>query len=100
MKSPILYFLLLILKISLNLNLDTNYKYSRLSKTLPEKGLKFILNKKNGTIAFNLSLVLLPVKIDLISEKYGSKKKVLIAFGTSRIKIVFVLPTKVLALYI
>lgn len=64
-KSLILYFILLILRILLNLNLDTGYKCNKFFKTL----LKFVLNKKNGIVTFNLSFMLLPAKIGFILEK-------------------------------
>lgn len=66
MRSTILYFLLLILEISLNLCLDVDHKQDRFTKTLSEEGFKFILNKKNNTIVFNLSFVLLIAEVNLI----------------------------------
>lgn len=69
MKSSILNFLLLVLKIPLDLSPDANYKNSGFSKILPKKSLEFVPNRKNGTATFNLSLVLLPAEVDFISEK-------------------------------
>lgn len=66
-----------------------------------KKGLKFVLSKKDGTIVFNLSLVLLPIKVDPISEKQGCKRDALVARGISCVEIIFVLLTKVInTLYI
>lgn len=64
-----LNFLLLVLRISLDFSLDTGYKGSRFSKTLLKKNLEFVSNKKNGTIAFNLSFVLLQIEVDSVLEK-------------------------------
>ena len=69
MGSPILYFFLLILAIPLDFCLDVGHKRGGFSKTLPEKGLKFIPSRRDGTIVFNLSLVLLPVEVDPVAEE-------------------------------
>lgn len=53
-KSLILYFLLLLLEISLNLGLDTGHKQNKFFEILLKKSLKFILNKKNSIVVFNL----------------------------------------------
>lgn len=68
-ENPILYFLLLVLKILLNFCLDIGYKQVGFSEILLEKNLKFVLNRKNNIIALNLSLVLLQAKIDLVVKK-------------------------------
>ena len=100
MKSSILYFLLLMLGIPLNLGLDAGHKQSRFPKTLSEKRLKFLSHKGSGTVAFNLSFVLLPAEIDLILKEQDCKKDVLGACGIGYIKMVFALSTEVIALYI
>lgn len=99
MKSLILNFFLLMLKISLNLSPNTNYKYSGFSKTLLKKTFKFVLSKKNDIIIFNLSLILMLTKFNLILEKQSYKKDALIAYATDYIKIVLPLSTKIIALY-
>lgn len=68
-EDPILYFLLLVLGILLNLGLDIRHKQDRFSKTLPEKGLKFVPNRKRSTVFLNLGLILLLVKVNLILDK-------------------------------
>lgn len=100
MKSPVLNFFLLILRISLNFSLNAGHKNSRFSKTLQEKNLEFISNRKNSTIIFNLSFMLLSIKVHLISEEQGCKKNALGACGTGYIKIVLVLLIKVVSIYI
>lgn len=60
--------------ILLNLSLDTSYKYKRFSKVLLKKRFKLVLNKRNNTVAFNLNLVILSTKINLILEKKDCKK--------------------------
>lgn len=62
-------FLLLLLRILLNLSSDISYKQYEFSKTLPEKSLEFILSSENSTIAYYLSLILLHMEVNLILEK-------------------------------
>lgn len=100
MKSPILNFFLLILKISLDFNLDTGYKGGRFFETLAKKNLKFVLNKRNGTVVFNLGFVLLLVKIDLILEKQDCKKDVLEIYKIGCVEMIFGLLTKVVIVHI
>lgn len=100
MENAILYFLLLVLGFLLNLYLDIGHKEDRFSRTLLENGLKFVPSKGNDTVMFNLSLVLLPAKVDPILEKQNHKKDALIAYGTGHIKIICILSTKVITLYV
>lgn len=65
-ETPILNFFLLVLRISLNLSSDTSHEESRFSKVFLEKSFKFVSNKRDGTIAFNMDLTLLPAEVDLI----------------------------------
>lgn len=74
MRSPILPFFLLILRILFNLVV---YKRGRFSKTLLKKGFEFVLEKKNSPISFFLGLILLLSKVDLILEKQSCKNDVL-----------------------
>lgn len=90
----------MVLGILFKLNLDAGYIYSRFSKTLLEKSLIFVTNKKNNIIVFNLSLMLLLAKIDLIPEKQSYKKDVFMICGTGYNKIVFALLKKKSTLYI
>lgn len=99
-KNLILNFLLLILGISLNLYSDISYKQCKFFETLLEKGLKFVLSKRDDILTFNLGLMLLPSEIDPIVEKQGRKKDAWVACGTGDIKMVFVLLIKIIALYI
>lgn len=57
------------LRILLDFSPDAGYKGGGFSETLLKKSLKFVLNKKNNTVPFNLGLILWLVKIDFISEK-------------------------------
>lgn len=100
MKNPILYFLLLVLEIPLNFTLDTYYKCDIFFKTLSKKSLEFVSCKEDGTITFNLSLVLLLVEIDPIVEKQSRKRDAFKACGTGHVKKIFTLPTKIIALHI
>lgn len=71
MKSLDLNFLLLVLRIPLDLSLNADHKQYKFSETLPEKGSKFFPSRKDSTIAFNLSLMLLQAEVDSITEKQG-----------------------------
>lgn len=62
-----------------------------------EKSLKFILNKKSGIVVLNLSLVLLPAKVDSIPKKQGCKKNLVVVFDIGCIKIVLILLIEVIA---
>lgn len=64
-----LYFFLLLLGILLDLSLNANYKEDKFFKTLLKKDLKFVLSRKNGIIAFNLSFMLFPAKIDFVLKE-------------------------------
>lgn len=99
-ESSILYFFLLVLKILFNLSLDISCKQDKFSKILQKKSLKFISKNSNGTILFNLSLVLFLVEVNFISKKQSFKKNVLVVNDTSYIKKIFALLTKIIAFYI
>ena len=100
MKALILYFLLLVLEILLNLGPDIGHKHDGFSKTLLEKGLEFNPSKRSNIIALNLSLVLLPVEVDLVPKEQGRKKNTLGTCSTGRVEMVFTLSTKVVALHL
>lgn len=85
------------LKISLDLNLDFSYKSSRFSKALPRNSLEFILCKRDGTIVFNLSLVLLLIEVNSILEEKDRKRYILGVCNISRIKMVLALSIKIVA---
>lgn len=55
---------------------------------------------KDGTVAFNLSLVRLLTEVDPIAEKQDCKKEALKAYGTGRIKMNLALLTEIVALNI
>ena len=95
----ILYFLLLVFEIPFNLGLNISYKWGESSKTLVEESLKFILSKQSAIVIFNLSFILLLAKIDLILEEQSNKKATLIVCSFGRIKMLFELAIKVVALY-
>lgn len=66
--------LLLVLKIPLDLSLDASHENNGFSKALLKKDLKFIPIRRDGTIAFNLDLMLLPAGVDPISKEQGCKR--------------------------
>lgn len=47
------------------------YKQRKFSETFPQKTFRFNLRQKDGQVAFDLRLVLLPIEIDLILKKQG-----------------------------
>lgn len=100
MKNPILYFVLLVLGISLNFDPDASYKQYKFSKTLSKKELEFVPNRKNNIVAFNLGLMLLLPKINLIAEKKNCKMHVFISHDTSCIEMILALLTEVVTFYI
>lgn len=100
MKSLILNFLLLVLRILLDFCPNANYKDGRFSKALLEKNLKFVPSRRVGNVALNLSLVLLLAEVDSILEKQSYKRDTLRAHGTGRIKIILGLSIKVVALHV
>lgn len=90
----------MVLKILLDFNTNISYKQCRFFKTYSKKGLEFILNIKNGIIVFNLSFVLLLIKVDPIIEKQNCKKNTFRTNDIGVVKIVFALLIKVVILYI
>lgn len=91
---------MLILRIQFNFSLNAIYKQGRFFKILSKKDLKFILSRRNSIIVFNLNFILLPAKIDLVTEKQICKKYMLGNRGSGHIKIILVLSTKIVAFYI
>lgn len=84
--SLILYFLLLVLRISLNFGSNASYERDEFSDTLLEKNLIFVLSKKGSTVTLNLGLILLPMKNDPILEKRDRKRDILVTCSTGYIK--------------
>ena len=99
MRDLILYFLLLVLEIPLDLGPDASYKRDRFSKTLPEKGLKFVLSRRNNIVAFNVNFVLLLIEVNPILEEQSRKGDMFVACGSGCIKMILTLLTETIALY-
>lgn len=59
------------LRILVDLNLDTSYKSGKFFETLQKKNIEFILNKRNNIVAFNFGFVLLLAEVNLIPKKQG-----------------------------
>lgn len=57
------------LEILFDFSLDVDYKQDKFFKTWLEKNFKFVLDKENNIVTFNLSFILLLAKVDLIPEK-------------------------------
>ena len=94
-----MYFFLLVLEILLDFGPDASYKQGGFSKILPKKGLKFVPSRGDGIVTFNLSFVLLPVEVNPVSEKRGCKGDAFVACSFSRIKMVLILLTEIIALH-
>ena len=88
------------LQISFNFSPDIINKHDRFSEILSEKGLKFVPCDESDLVPLNLSLVLLPVEFDSISEKQGHKKNALVACSINRIKIILILLAEVIKIYV
>lgn len=99
-KRSILNFYLLVLKILLDLGLNTYYQYGRFSETLLEKDFKLIVNKKNNTIIFNSSFILLLIEVDFVLEKQSYKKDTFMITSIRHVKIVLILVIKIIAFHI
>lgn len=89
-RSSILKLFLLVLAILLNISLDAGHNGAWVFKVLLEKNFEFILSRKNAIIVLNLSLLLLLIEIDYISEKLGHEKDVLEVCNTNRVKIILI----------
>ena len=68
-RSPVLYFFLLVLQVSFDFTPDVVYKRGGFSKTLSEKSLEFVLSEGSNPVPLDLNFVLLPAKIDPILEE-------------------------------
>lgn len=95
-----MYFLLLVLRIPLNPGPNIGYKHSRLSKTLVEKDLEFILSKGSGLVTLNIGFVFLPVKVNPVLEKQSYKRNMLMTCSTGRVEIILTLSAKVVILHL
>lgn len=100
MRSSILYFILLMLGIPFNFGPDTSHKQGRFFNTLWKEDFEFIPSREDGIIVFELGLMLLLVEIDFVVEKQSRKMNKFKACSTGRIKMIFALPTEVVALHI
>lgn len=66
MRSLVLNFFLLVLRILFNLTLNVSHKYNKFFATLSKKSFEFILSNKKSIVAFNLSFILLLIEVELI----------------------------------
>ena len=99
MRGPVLYFFLLVLRVSFDFISDVINERGEFSEILSKKCFEFVLSKGSNPVPLNLSLVLLPAEIDPILEEKSCKKHALVARGTGRVKIVFTLLTEVVILH-
>ena len=88
------------LGIPLDLSPDASHERDGFSEILPEKGLKFVLSKGDGIVAFNLSFMLLPAEVNPISEERGREEDAFVARGSNRVKIILTLSTEIIALHV
>ena len=99
-RSPVLYFSLLVLGVFFDFTADVVNKRGRFSKTLSKGGLEFVSSERSNPVPLNLNLVLLPAEVDPILEERGRKGDALVARGTGRVKIIFTLLAKIVTLYV
>lgn len=99
MGSLILYFFLLVLRVPFNLCPDLSHKRGRFSTTLSKTSLKFVPSKKDNTVVFNLSFVLLLLDLNPNGKKQGRKGDAFWACGTGCIKMVFTLLTEIVVFH-
>lgn len=99
-KSNFTLFLLILSRVLFNPAPDIIYKYNRFSKTLLEKGFKFILDESITLVLFFSCLILLLLKFDLISEKQSRKKDAFEAYELNRFEIVLALSLEKITFYI
>lgn len=65
-----------------------------------EKNLKFVLDRRDDIIIFNLGLVLLSAEVDSISKKQSREEDTLRVYAISHIKIVLALLTEIIVSYV
>ena len=99
MRSPVLYFFLLVLQVSFDFIPDVIYKRGGFSEILSEEGLEFVLIKRSNPVLVNLSFVLLPTEIDPISKEQSRKEDALRAHDIGLVKMIFTLSAEVITLY-
>lgn len=63
-----MYFLLLILEILFDFNLDDSYKQDKFSKILLKKSFLFVSSKKNSIVTFNLGFIVLLIEVNSVSK--------------------------------
>lgn len=100
MKRSILYFFLLILKVSFYLASNIIYERGILFKTLSEKSLEFVLSEGVNSVLFLLCLMLLLFEVDSIGEKWGHKMSAFRLCCIGYLKIVLVFPTEIITYHI
>lgn len=99
LRSLVLYFFLLIFRISINLILNVVYKYNRLSEVFLEKYLKLVLCEGSNLVLLDPNLILLLTKVDLFSKKKDRKKHTFVVFYTNYLELILTLLTKVVIFY-
>lgn len=100
MKSPILHFLLLIPRVSLNFTLDSIHKCSRVPQIFAKECLKLVPHDWDKAICVLFPLILLQAEADLLPKKGRSKRNLVKAFGSSSNKVILILLIEVIALLI
>lgn len=99
-RNSILKFFLLVLEVSFNYTPDIIYKRSGFFKAFSEKDFEFVPSGKSGPVMFDLSPMLLSVKVDSIPKEQGCKRHAFVAFGSSSFEIVLTLLIEEVTFYI
>lgn len=95
-----MYFVLLILGVWFNLTSNMIHKNSKLSETFWEKDLKLVLYEGSDHVTCNISLMLLPVELDLITEKQKYKKDAFIALSFSGLELFLALWIEIISFHV
>ena len=100
MRGPILYFLLLVLRIPLDFGPDASYKRGGFFEALLEKDLEFVPSRGSGIVIFNLSFVLLPAEVNPVLEEQSRKGDMFVTCGSGYVEMILTLTTKIIALHV
>ena len=96
---PVKDFFLLVLGVPLDLSIVGVHKGSEVTQAPAEKRLKLVLRNWNRAVNVLVLLVLLPVKTDPVPKEGRSKENLVSPRSSSNSKVVLMLLTKVVLVY-
>lgn len=95
-----MHFLELILKVMFEFTLDIIYKSSRIAKVFLQKSLKLNSGYKNYFFTLMVVLILSPLVANHLLKKQSYKQSIFWTNGFSCVKMIFILLTKMVAIYL